>query len=438
MKRRVVITGIGPATATGVGKEEFFTSLLEMKTQILPIPAGYERNYTFKSRYHVPRPEFSLGERGIPKTAENMMEEATKLAVLCASLALDDGGFAIKKSNKYFQVAGLDDCGVIIGVGMSSLHTALESYVAHTAQYIEEKDGNKEDREERGSGQEPKRKKRYNRMVIPMLMPNAASAWISILYGLKGINYTVNAACASGTCAIGEAYRSILDGRCTAALTGGVEALGEKSGAVMRGFDMLTVLTRAQDGIPQPFSQARSGFLFNDGAGCVLILEELQRAKKRGAHIYAELVDYECSCDAYNILQIEPSGANIQELFKKITAGKKIAYLNAHGTGTQNNDDVEAGVIQEVFGDKNAQPYINSTKGLLGHSIGASGAIEAAVTALSIDKAKIHGNLTKDPLDDLNLPLESLETVIDYALSASYGFGGHNAILCFKRYVENG
>lgn len=438
MKRRVVITGIGPAAATGVGKEDFFTSLLHMKTNISQIPPCFAEKYSFKSRYYVPRPEFSLGDGGIHKSIENMMEEATKLAVLCARLALADAGFTIEKNNKYFQVDGLDECSIILGVGMSSLQTALESYAVHIAQCYEVKEDYKEySNEERKETQVFKGKKRYNRMVIPMLMPNAASAWISILYGLKGFNYTVNAACASGTYAIGEAYRSILYGRCNSAITGGVEALGEKSGAIMRGFDMLTVLTRAQDGIPRPFSPERSGFLFNEGAGCVLILEELQNARKRGAHIYAELVGYECSSDAYNILQIEPSGATIAELFKIITADKKIDYLNAHGTGTQINDEVEARVIQKVFGDKRDQPYINSTKGLLGHSIGASGALEAAVTALSIDNSKIHGNLIREPLDNLNLPLESIETEIKYALSASYGFGGHNAILCLKRFDEN-
>ena len=222
-------------------------------------------------------------------------------------------------------------------------------------------------------------------------------------------------------------------------LTGGVEALAEKSGAIMRGFDMLTTLTRAMDGRPLPFSQQRSGFLFNEGAGCVLVLEELARARERGVEIYAEFVGYEAGSDAYSIVQMDPSGECITKLFQKITEGVgfKVDYLNAHGTATIANDEIEAKVIQRVFGTKSTQPYINSTKGILGHSIGASGALEAAVTALSIKESRIHGNITSEPMDNLMLPLESIETPIEYAISASYGFGGHNALILLKRYPEN-
>lgn len=425
MKRRVVITGIGPATAIGIGKKEFFHNILGLKTHILQIPACYEKNYTFKSRYFVPKPEFSLTDFGIHKSVEGMMEEVSRLSVLCAKLALDDAGFKIKKSDKYFQVDGLDNCIAIMGIGMSSLQTALESYTAHIAEIDQQSYG------------VDKTKPRYNRMVIPMLMPSSASAWISILFGIKGFNYTVNASCASGSFAIGEAYSNILNGRCDVAITGGVEALTEKNGAIMRGFDMLTTLTRSKDGKPLPFSSKRSGFLFNEGAGCVLILEELQNAIKRGADIYAEIVGYECSSDAYNIVQMDPSGENIAFLFEKLTKGLKIDYINAHGTATIPNDDIETKVIQSVFGDKSSQPYINSTKGIFGHSIGASGAIEAAVVAMSINQAKIHGNLTAEPMDNLNLPLESIEKEIKYAVSASYGFGGHNALLLLKKVDEN-
>lgn len=205
----------------------------------------------------------------------------------------------------------------------------------------------------------------------------------------------------------------------------------------MRGFDMLSTLTRAVDGRPQPFSKQRSGFLFNEGAGCVLVLEELEQARSRGADIYAEIVGYEAGSDTYSIVQMDPRGENIASLFEKIGKGIKVDYLNAHGTGTTTNDEIEGEVIKRIFGEKSNQPYINSTKGILGHSIGASGALEAAVTALSIKESRVHGNLTSDPLDDLNLPLKTLTTPIEYALSASYGFGGHNALILFKRYQES-
>lgn len=425
MKRRVVITGLGPATAIGTGKDAFSAGIFGMKTCITEIPAGYEQNYTFKSRYFVPKPDFAMSDLGIHRSVELMMEESSKLAVLCAKLALEDAGFRVINADKYMQIQGLEDCPIILGIGMSSLQTGLESFAVHIA-------GNN------GHSCDSKQNKpRVNRMVIPMLMTNSPAAWISILYGLHGFSYTLNAACASGSCALGEAYRNISAGRCDVILTGGIEALTEKHGAMMRGFDMLSALTQAKDGRPLPFSLERSGFLFNEGAGCVLVVEELERARQRGARIYAEIVGYESSSDAYSIVQMDPSGDSLTGLFRKITEGIKVDYLNAHGTATIANDEIEAKVIQRIFGGKANQPYINSTKGLLGHSIGASGALEAAVAALSIEGSKIHGNLTAEPIDNLNLPLETIEKPIDYALSSSCGFGGHNALLLFKRFDDD-
>lgn len=427
MKRRVVITGIGPATSIGLGKQDFSAGIFGLKTCLAEIPKSYEQNYTFKSRYFVPKPKFSLTDLGFHKSVEGMMEEAARLSVLCTKLALEDAGFQISNGEKYLQVEGLENCGTIIGIGMSSMQTAFDSYTAHSA------DSEKSVAEPRSNPNKP----RFNRMVIPMLMTNSPAAWISILFGLNGFSYTLNASCASGSYALGEAYRTISNGRCDVILTGGVEALMEKKGAIMRGFDMLSTLTRAVDGRPQPFSKQRSGFLFNEGAGCVLVLEELEQARSRGADIYAEIVGYEAGSDTYSIVQMDPRGENIASLFEKIGKGIKVDYLNAHGTGTTTNDEIEGEVIKRIFGEKSNQPYINSTKGILGHSIGASGALEAAVTALSIKESRVHGNLTSDPLDDLNLPLKTLTTPIEYALSASYGFGGHNALILFKRYQES-
>jgi len=463
VKRRVVITGLGPATAIGIGKKDFSAGLYGLKPCIAEIPSSYEHNYKFKSRYFVPKPEFTLTDIGIHKSVEGMMEESSRLSVLCTKLALEDAGFQISNTEKYLQVEGLENCGIIIGTGMSSLQTALESYAAHIAgtdKSAAESDcrsgsnlnSNSNPNSNSNSNPNPNpnpnlnpnlnpnpnpNKPHFNRMVIPKLMTNAPAAWISILFGLKGFSYTLNTACASGSYAIGEAYETILSGRCDVILAGGVEVLAEKHGAIMRGFDMLSALTRAKDGRPLPFSRQRSGFLFNEGAGCVLVLEELARARKRGAGIYAEIVGYEACSDAYSIVQMDPSGDSITSLFQKITGGIKVDYLNAHGTATIANDDIEAKVIQWIFGAAGAQPYINSTKGILGHSIGASGAIEVAVVALSIKKSRIHGNITTDPLENLNLPLETLTAPIDYALSASYGFGGHNALILLKRYEDH-
>lgn len=422
MKKRVVITGIGPVTAAGTGRQAFFTCILNQECPICEIPSRYEEKYPFKSRHLVPAPEISPETFGIDPTLNLAMEQIGKLAVAGAKLALEDAGFTLEPGGKLFSIWDLADTGVILGVGMSSLQTAFNSYLSHVF-------GKDQEFLARHSGTA-----RYNRMVIPMLMPNSASAWISILFGLKGFNYTVNAACASGTAAIGEAYHHIATGDSRMIITGGVECLREEFGATMRGFDMLGTLTRSSDGKPTPFSKGRSGFLFNEGAGCVLVLEEWEHARKRGATIYAEIADYAANSDAVNIVQMEETGAQIIRLLKKITHGRKIDYINAHGTGTVPNDQIEAEAIRAVFGDRETQPLINSTKGILGHSIGASGALEAAVTALSIYHGTIHGNHIPDPLENLNLVRQTTHCPIQYGLSTSYGFGGHNTALLLQRY----
>lgn len=424
MERRVVVTGIGPLTAIGIGKEEFFRSMIGLKSVIREIPEEYKKKYSFKSMHYVPAPKISLREFGLSTVAENAMEEAAKFSVAGAKLAIEDAGFIIVDGNKYFQVEGMENCDIIIGIGMSSLQTAFTSYVSHIFE------GSREAMKQWGIDA------RYNRMVIPMLMPDSVSSWISILYGIKGMNYTINASCASGTCAIGEAYMRIKNGLCSTAVTGGVECLAEKYGSVMRGFDMLSTLTRSQDGNPMTFSKRRSGFLFNEGAGCILILEELETAIKRGADIYAEIVGYGCNSDASSIVQMDESGEQIIKLIKETVKDTKIDYLNAHGTGTLQNDDIEARVIRSAFGDKQKQPLINSSKGILGHSIGASGALEVAVTALSIKNSVVHGSRIDEPMENLNIVLETRLEKIDTALSTSYGFGGHNAAILLKRYGE--
>jgi len=304
---------------------------------------------------------------------------------------------------------------VITGNGFIGFEEAFRAYLAHSS----------------ASSGEPKH---YNRLIIPTMMPNSIPAWISILFQLKGTCFTLNASCASGTCAIGEAYKRVKDGYDDVALAGGVECLKDESGCVMRGFDVLGVLAKSESGEPLPFSRRRSGFLFAGGGGCILVLEELEHARRRSASIYAELADFRSNSDAYSILQIERSGVQIKKLLEQLKGTRKIDYLNSHGTGTLLNDAVEAQVIREVFGSRKAQPLINSTKGIIGHTIGASGAIEAAVVAISIRESKIHGNTVPDPIEDLNLATRSTDTPIRYGISTSYGFGGHNAGLLLMRH----
>ena len=404
MNRRVVVTGIGPVTSIGIGKREFFDHLLSLKIPLQEIPAEHEKKYRFRSRFFVPFPDFHLSQF-VETRFESVMEKTSHLSVAGAKLALQDA-----------SLPEVEQAVVIMGVGISSLQTAFKSHIAHSIDKTTE---------------------RFNRMVIPMMMTNAAAAWVSILFGIKGPAYTLNASCASGTYAIGETYGKIARGECDTALAGGVECLEDESGSIMRGFDMMNVLTTAPDGFPRPFTKNRSGFLFSEGGGCVLVLEELEKARLRGAHIYAEIAGFECNSDAHNILQMEASGSNIVSLLEKLIGNQHIDYLNTHGTGTHNNDETEARVIQKMFGDMEKQPLINSTKGLLGHSIGASGAIEAAVVAMSLSESRVHGNIINEPMENLNLTTKSVSAPIRNAVSLSFGFGGHNAGLFFKRFEES-
>ena len=420
-KRRVVITGIGPITSIGIGKDEFWKCLLDKKTNISRIPERFERNYQFKSRFYVPFPSFFLQDFGIPSKYNALMEETSKLSVIGTNLALKDAGFKMNE-NKVTDQKYIKDSLILFGIGIGCLKVGLHSFTSHI--FYDKPELFKEN----------EICSRFNRMVIPMMMPNSASSWVSILFGINGPNFTINASCASGTYAIGEAFRRIRDGQAKMAITGGIECMQDNSGSIMRGFDTLGTLTEAENGFPMPFSKKRSGFLFSEGAGCILILEELETAEKRGAPVYAEIIDYESSSDANNIVQIEKSGNQIKKILNKVIGRNKIDYINAHGTATILSDEVEYNIIKEVFGTKTRQPIINSTKGLLGHSIGASGAIEVAVTALSVKYKKIHANISEDTFEDLNLANDMIDKSIEYAITASYGFGGHNAVILLGKY----
>ncbi|SCY72663.1 beta-ketoacyl-[acyl-carrier-protein] synthase family protein [Alkaliphilus peptidifermentans] len=407
--RRVVITGIAPVTALGIG-EEFFESIFENKRVIQPIPEVYQKNYEFKSKHYVPAPEINLKEFGFSRTLDKMMSNASKIMVLAVYLALKDAKISLMEKDKRYYSHLLEESAIIIGTGFTSIEVAFNSFKGHLGNIDNEK---------------------YNRLTIPMIMTNAPASWISIIFGVMGDNFTLNTACASGTYAIGEAYKRIKSGESNLVISGGVECLVDETGATMRGFDILDTLNKDNDGYGKPFSRSRSGFLYNDGAGCALILEEYQHAKNRGAEIYCEILNYEKNSDSYSIVQMNKDGNSIEELIRKLIGEEKIDYINTHGTGTDLNDAVEADVIRRIFGNKDTQPYINSSKGIIGHSLGASGALEAAITAYSIKHGKIHGNFVEDIMDNLNASYENLSTPINRAISLSYGFGGHNGGLMF-------
>lgn len=411
MNRRVVITGIGIISSLGNDKEIFFKNLLDKKMSISGIPDNYYKNYKFKSKFHVKSPEINLAEYNFSSYLNNITNDATKYALLGTKNALIDSGFTLENIDKKIKINEFNNkCIILIGEGFTNLEKSFKSYESHIG--ISDK--------------------AFHRLCVPFMMPNAVSGWVSISFDLHCPNFTINASCASSSLAIGQSYEKIKYQDYDIAITGGIECLKDSSGATMRAFDTLDVLTKSEDGIPRPFTDKRSGFLYNEGAGCILILEELKSAIKRKAKIYAEISDFAANSDAYNIVQIDSSGRYIKELFSKIDI-KNIDYINLHGTGTLLNDRVEKKVIKEIFGTKKNQPICNSTKGIIGHTIGASGAIEAAVCALSMKKKMIHGNLIDEEIQDLNLNIEIMNTKINNALSLSFGFGGHNTILKFSK-----
>ena len=419
--RKVVITGIGPITSIGIGKDELWKNLQDKKINLSPIPEKFKINHNFRSRFFVPFPRFSIEDWGLPGKYNSLMEDTSKLSLVGTIMALKDAGFR----GDDFQTMipeHLKNSYVILGIGIGALKTALYQYaiqgLAHKPEILEELDVYP----------------RYNRMAIPSIMPNSATSWVTIVFHIYGPNFTLNTSCSSGTYAVGEAYEKIRNGSADLVITGGVECLQDNVGATMRGFDTLGTLTKSQDGKPLPFSKKRSGFLFSEGGGCILILEEMNNALKRGADVYAEVIGYGSNSDAYNLVGMQQSGNQIKKLLRNVIGEVNVDYLNTHGTATLLNDEVEARIIQEVFGDKKHQPLINSTKGNLGHTVGAAGAIEAAVSALSVKNDVVHANLSEDLIDNLNIAGETTSMKINYALSTSFGFGGHNAALLLKKF----
>lgn len=410
----MVITGIGPVSSIGNGVKDFWEGLLAGKTNIREIPAEFEKQYHYRSRFFVPFPDLESLRELFPAKYGSMMEKPSLAAYLATRLAMADAGLEGASQDPLSSVDFADGT-IILGTGICPLRPGFEAFAAHAVEGWE---------------------KRFNRLVIPMTMTDAPAAWLSILFGITGPSFTVNASCASGTLAIGEAFRALQEGKAAMAITGGVECLEDPSGTIMRGFDCLGTLTDSRDGLPSTFSEDRSGFLFSEGGACVLILETLGRALARGVVPYAEILDYRCNSDAHNIVQMDPEAPQLKKLIGGWLKEEKIGYLNAHGTGTRLNDETEAMLIKSFFKHKDDQPYVNSTKGILGHSIGASGAYEAAATALSIRTSLLHPNLAENPFEDLNIVKEKTEISIEKAITVSYGFGGHKAGLLLGKVKE--
>lgn len=409
MSRRVVVTGLGAVTPIGNNVDDFWASVKTGKIGFDHITKFDTTDY--KCHIAAELKDFNPQDF-MDRKAAKRMEPFSQYAVAAAKQAIDDSGLDIEKEDPYMV-------GCAIGSGIGSLQ-AME----RETQKLYEKGPN-----------------RVNPLLVPLMICNMAAGNVSIQFGLKGKSINDVTACATGTNTIGEAYRSIQYGEADVMVAGGTE--GSVCPIGIAGFTALTALSTVDDPAKcsLPFDKNRSGFVMGEGAG-VVILEELEHAKARGAKIYAEVVGYGCSSDAYHITSPQEDGAGAARAMTNAMSDAGVTpadvkYINAHGTGTHHNDLFETRAIKLAFGDEAASLKINSTKSMIGHLLGAAGAVEFITCVKEIQDGFIHktvGYETPDEEIDLNYCKDSYEEPVEYALSNSLGFGGHNASILLKAY----
>ncbi|MBI4432364.1 MAG: beta-ketoacyl-ACP synthase II [Candidatus Omnitrophica bacterium] len=408
---RVVVTGLGAVTPVGNNIPDMWQALLEGKSGAGKIstfdPSRFTTHIAAEVKGFDPK-DF------IPVKESRRMERFTQLAVTAAQEAFKDSGIDMNKENPF-------EAGVLIGSGIGSLSIVEETHSI----YLE------------------KGPEKFTPFMIPLLIINMAAGWVSILLGLKGPNLAVVTACATGTHAIGEAYRMIQHNQAKIMVAGGTESCITPLG--IGGFCALKALSRRNDdpkAASRPFDKERDGFVMGEGAG-VVVLEELEHARARGAKIYAEVAGYALNGDAFHMTAPRPDGegaAHCMNLALKDARMKPedIQYINAHGTSTELNDKIETLAIKTVFKDQAKKVQVNSTKSMMGHTLGAAGGIEFAVCCLSLKEQVLHPtiNLTHpDPECDLDyVPHAARKTKIEACASNSLGFGGHNTTIVLKKF----
>lgn len=409
--RRVVVTGMGAITPIGNSVEEFWNGIKEGKTGFGPITYFDTADYRCKLAAEVK--DFDPAQYMDKKSARRM-EQFCQFAVAAAGQAITDAGLTMEQEDPYMV-------GCSVGSGIGSLQAMEREY----------------DRlKEKGPG-------RVGPMLVPLMISNMAAGNVSIAYGLKGKSLNVVTACATGTHSIGEAYRTIQYGDADVMIAGGTESSITPIG--IAGFSALTALSFSED--PErasiPFDKERNGFVMGEGSA-IVVLEELEHAKRRGAKIYAELTGYGCSSDAYHITSPAEDGsgaatAMLNALKDGGVAPEELTYINAHGTSTHHNDLFETRAIKLAFGEPAYDMKINSTKSMVGHLLGAAGAVEFVTCVKEIQEGYIHRTVglreTEEELD-LNYCRDSYKEEVPYALTNSLGFGGHNASLLLKKYTE--
>ncbi len=412
MKKRVVITGLGVISPVGNDIASFWLSLKEGKSGVGPITSFDAA--LFDSRIAAEVKNFDPTHYGISLKDIKRTARFVQFAIASAKQAIESSGLVLDKQDRTRM-------GVIIGAGIGSLHTVEEEHKVFLS----------------------KGPSRLSPFLIPMLIVNEASGMVAIIHGLKGPNYCVATACASGSHAIGEAYRTILYGDADLMLTGGTESCIVAT--AVGGFCALKALS-TRNNEPQkasrPFDLDRDGFVMAEGCGLV-VLESLEHAQKRNANIIAEIVGFGMSCDAYHITAPDPDGQGASQAMT--TAMKdaqmnpgQINYINAHGTSTKLNDKVETLSMKKAFGQYAKKVMVSSTKSMTGHLLGAAGGVEFIVCCLAIKDGVIPPTINyehPDPECDMDyVPNTARKTDVTACMSNSLGFGGHNASLIVKKF----
>jgi len=408
-KKRVVITGLGVVTPVGSGKHTFWDALMEGKSGV-DLISRFDTS-DFKTRIGAEIRDFDPEVFGIKPKDAKRMDLFTQYGVAAANLAIQDSGLHLFDHNY--------NVGTIIGTGIGGLMT-LE--------------------EEKRKLIESKNPSRVSPFLIPMMMPNAVNAYVSIIHKLTGTSPCIANACATGVYALIYATKDIALGDSDVIITGGSEAILTEIAA--SSFANMKALSRNNDnpkGACRPFDKDRDGFVIGEGAG-VVVLESVEHAKARGAHIYAEIVGYATNTDAYHITAPDPNASTVKKAIRDSLqrAGlepKDVDYINAHGTSTPLNDQAEAVAIREVFGEYRVP--VSSTKSMIGHLIGAAGAVEAVACALAIENQIIPPTInyeTPDPEMDINVISEPTPAKLNIVMNNSFGFGGHNAVMVLKKY----
>jgi 3-oxoacyl-[acyl-carrier-protein] synthase II len=406
--QRVVITGIGVITSIGQNKEEFWQSLAQGRSGVTQISAFDPSSLPVRIASEVK--DFRWKDYFTSKEA-NRLDRFTQFALAAAIQAAHDAKIQ----------EGGEDVGVIVGSGVGGLGTLLDQ---------------KEILSQRGA-------ERVSPFLIPMMIVNAACAQIAIHFRAQGYSSAPVTACASSLHALGEAFQVIKRGQARLIIAGGGEApIVPLAMAAFANMKALSFRNEEPQGASRPFDLYRDGFVMGEGAG-ILILESLESALERGAHIYAEILSYACTTDAYHISAPEPSGQAVVCMIKKALkeaalSPQEIDYINAHGTSTPLNDKIETMALKEVFQDQAYAVPVSSTKSMIGHLLGAAGAVETIATLLPLDRGIIPPTINlehPDPDCDLNyVPQKAISGEVKCAMKLSYGFGGHNACLILRRF----